>query len=279
MDIYNDNPVLIRKFRTRAVSRDHLTICGIALLGNALSVVHSYSPYVTVYNAATISFHYEYTLAAVRNPRDLTSCRKNNCLYILDEQQPNESYCIRKVTEERITSCSWDIGNSSGSLMISLCGNVILAIEKTSRLKEYTPGGYLLYEIVCDPSPLYDLRYAVQHRENMYVICYSNGNDTHGVCLLDVSRKAIVQERSDLGLKFPACMVLDEAQNVLVVDRENKRVVVLCSSSLSFKRELITSEHGLESPQKILLDESCGRLFVLDECSRILVFDVRRGSE
>lgn len=277
LDIYRDSPVLLRRFRTRAVSRDFLSIRGMTLLGNALSVVHSNSPCVTVYNAVSISFHYEYTLAAVRNPIDLTSCKKNNCLYILDEQQQNESYCIVKVTEKR--GASWDTGKSSGSLMISLCGNVILAIEKASHLKEYTPGGFLLREIVCVPSPLYELRYAVQHKEDLFMICYSNGNDNHGLCLLDVARKTIVEERQDLGLKFPVCLALDEAENVLVVDQGKKRVVVLSSSSLSFKRELLTVEHGLEFPQKILLDESHGRLFVLDESSRIFVFDVKRGSE
>lgn len=277
MDMYHEHPVLHRRFRTRAVSRDFLTIRGMTLLGNALSVVHNNSPLVTVYNAVKISFHYEYTLAAVHNPIDLTSCKKNNCLYILDEQKQNESYCIVKVIEKRETS--WDTGKSSGSLMISLCGNVILATEKACYLKEYTPGGFLLREIVCVPSPLYELRHAVQHKEDLFMICYSNGNDNHGLCLLDVDRKTIVDERQDLGLKFPVCLALDEDQNVLVVDQGNKRVVVLSSSSLSFKRELLTVENGLEFPQKILLDEFRGRLFVLDESSRILVFNVKHGSE
>lgn len=75
----------------------------------------------------------------------------------------------------------------------------------------------------------------------------------------------------------PFHLGVDRNGFVMVADRRNSRVLLL-DSELELKREILAKDDklGLRFPQRILLDESNGRLFVADNKlnseGRVLIF-------
>lgn len=91
-------------------------------------------------------------------------------------------------------------------------------------------------------------------------------------------------------MDVPGYLAVDGDENILVVDRNNMRVLLL-SPELEFNRELVYFKiHGLREPWRVCLDSKHGRLLVADKymyftkrkakCvdGRVLVFSVYKMS-
>ena len=122
-------------------------------------------------------------------------------------------------------------------------------------------------------------------RRPFHAIKLSNGDyvvsDQQRVCIVDTDgklNKSFGGKRGSENGQVNGPVYLSVVGNgfVMVVDRGNCRVLLL-DSDLELKREVLLKEsHGLRRPERILLDESNGRLFVADNDAnnqRLLVFN------
>lgn len=163
--------------------------------------------------------------------------------------------------------------------------NVISTAFEKNTLNKYSPDGQLLCEI--DLSSNANICYSshvVQMTNGNFVVNHGFlGDDIHGVCIVDadgnLERSFGGKRGSAIGqVNLPFHLTVDEYGFVMVVDRLNKRVLLL-DSDLNLKREILSKEkHGLRDPWRILLDESSGLLLVADNelnNERILIFTVK----
>ena len=184
-----------------------------------------------------------------------------------------------------------DQANEKGRVFgLSVMGeaNVVLSDFSEHKLMEYSPDGQLIREIhlssdVGNPNPSHAIKLT---NGNFLVCCGSLGDDLHEgptVFTVDVEGKLTKSYSGICGsivrqINYPIYLSVDGNGYVMVVDWGNCRVLLL-DSDLKFKREILSRDrHGLQWPERILLDESTGRLFVADNDwnnQRILIFEFK----
>lgn len=118
-----------------------------------------------------------------------------------------------------------------------------------------------------------------------FVVSYGDtGDPDHRVCLLDESGQIVrsFAEGKGMvieGMDVPSYIAADCKGSILVLDRNNRRVL-LFSLSLGFKGELLSADEGLQDSHRMYFDSSTGQLFVADNMmgwrdGRVLIFDIR----
>lgn len=256
-------------------------LTGLTVVNNTLYVTMEYSEVIESYELCVsdtlpkIGSRAKFSVAGLLNPRDIKGT-KRDCLYIFDKKfyaQPAEIFIFDlnlKAIQKR-----WSTGDNYGSLSITDEGNVILTVENRNTLMEYTSDGQLIREITLSSAicnPLHSLKLSSGH----FVV--SNISNSR-ICIVDengdVLRAFGEENKSWLEeLYVPLCLAIDSSGSIIVADQINGRVLLL-TSTLEFKDELVSAKNGLCSPTQIHLDESNGaRLFVVD---RDLIHFVKFG--
>ena len=244
---------------------------------------------IEVYDSMKLSFSRQWSLKELIQPQDIASCGRNKCLYIFDYKSFfSWSNGILRVDPNGILIKKWSTGNKFGySLSVTNESNVILPVYNKSKLNEYSPDGQLIRELNIQSGPeSCEICHAIKLTSGDFVVSlrpvYVNNMDK--VCLMDGDGKLKKsfggKSASTIGyMKEPVHLSVDGNGFVMVVDRDNNRVLLL-DSDLEFKREILSKgeKHGLRRPTRIHLDESNGRLFVADNDSSnqgILIFDFK----
>ena len=152
--------------------------------------------------------------------------------------------------------------SSSGVISVTDDCNVVLAVRDNSKkILTYSIYGELIREIRMKTDILQSrLIKAMQLSNGHFLVSYGEGDDqVHGIEIIDANGQTQKshgwRKGSGTGqLRDPRDFVVDVFGNVLVADSGNGRIILL-DSQLKLQRELVSTEHGLNHPFGIILDE------------------------
>ena len=162
----------------------------------------------------------------------------------------------------------WSVNDEPWGLSLTRGSNVLVTLMDVGRIEEYTTHGSLIRQINLDVS-IDRPRHSIELSTGQFVVCHQ-GKQQDRVCIVDTAGRIIhsyggQRGQSDRKLDYPVNLTLDTDNNVLVADRDNKRLV-LFSSSLTHISTLksLSDDYQLNKPQCIYLDLTTSRLFVYD---------------
>jgi len=204
---------------------------------------------------------------------DLTSCSHNSCLYISD----CSSKCVRKVPLQPVKllgATRWLFDEEPWSLSVTPQFSVIVAFHQTSKVKEFSSAGKELREIRL-PSGVAHPWQAIRLPDGQILLCHGDVDDAvHRVCIMNnfgVVKQAYGGAKGSASIGqmcVPYHMAVDKDGFVFVVDRENKRVLLL-SPALSYVREILSADQLKWFPRKLCLDAERRRLYVVDSAFNV----------
>ena len=151
------------------------------------------------------------------------------------------------------TDLKWRVDGKWLKMSVSRAGNILVACGDPSKIMEYTSTGARVRKTSLDES-MNGLGQAIQPENDRFLICHANKSFDR-VCIIDNSGNVIkINDRNyskKVGkLNFPSHLAVDRKGFILVVDRNNDRIVQL-NSSLEFIREVIPQSVGLIKPYRI----------------------------
>src|SRR5688572_12082485 len=133
---YKSDPILIETIRTNANKKKMKGISGLTILDKELFVVSQESSEVEVYDSMKFSFSRQWNLRELITPRDIASCNRNKCLYILDYKSFSQSEILRVDPNGKLIK-EWSTGDDNGwGLSVTDESNVILNVYMKHKLKE-----------------------------------------------------------------------------------------------------------------------------------------------
>jgi len=236
-------------------------ILGLTTLNNELFVRYQCHTDITVYDTESYSLQRHLRVPGLGSVKDMTSCERNQCIYIAD--QVNE--VVHRI-ENKNTITQWSvIGEPSGLSVNSRC-NLLVTCFNESKLKEFTTDGKLI-RVISLQSDVVHPSHSVELTTDRFIVCHGYGKDPmHRVCLVDSSGRVL---QSYGGMKLPGFQLSEKMSTpirlaasgfLFVADCGNHRVLML-SPRLRFLREAVS---GLRGPMRIWLDERTSRLYIGD---------------
>ena len=248
---YSNVPQLVHSTATGSA------VVGVTCLGDEVFALRDGKAEVDVYDVKTLTQLRQIPVSGLVYPQDIASCAINNWLYICDH---NGKRVYR--VEPKGSSTNWTVDGNPLSLSITAKSNVLVTFLAKSKLAEFTPDGQLIREISlqqCAPKPTH----SIQLTSGQFVV--SHYGEQHRVCLIandgQVSQFYGGQAGSAAGQLYnPHHLAVDKQGSILVADFTNNRVLLL-SSSLTFIKELLPPDRGLQRPYRLCLDESRGLLY------------------
>lgn len=265
-------------------------ISGIAIVDLELFFTYFQSPEIKIFDLTSLTFIRSITIVGLINAYDMKHCAINACLYIMDAKCTETSKSILKLTSfgEKVDWISWETRSGYGCISVSVTPdhNVLLAALDEGRIEEYNPDGVLFREIKLSPeAEVSYLRYAIKLSDDRFLISHGEGdNQLHRVCVIDADGNIRVvsgDRRGCANNRFyvPIYLAIDSGGSVVVIDRDNSRVLSLEPNSLDFRREVIQSgRDGMIRPERMALDDVRGKIFIAhndvfwEECC-FFVFD------
>lgn len=172
----------------------------------------------------------------------------------------------------------WKSGSGYGCISVTFDCNVAMAELEGYTIQEYTADGEIVRVITLSAQAGFVyLRHAIKLANDRFLICHVDEKDTlHRVCEVKISGE--IQKSYDQ-LYVPICLNIDSCGSIIVVDRDNSRVLAL-SSGFAFARDLISSKReGMRRPERLVIDQKNGRMLVAhndvhwSEC-RVFVFQI-----
>jgi len=171
----------------------------------------------------------------------------------------------------------WSVGSRPVGVTVNSDKNVLVVIQRESKLQKFTTHGTQLQTIQLQPD-IELPRQAIQLSSGQFVISHSGGTQ-HRVCLVD-GKGAVVRSfggtpGSDLTkINEPEGLAVDEHGNILVADSCNNRLLMLDPTLTSTREMSVSVDGGLEDPLSLWYDKSRGRLYVGEWLgSRVIIFD------
>jgi len=143
---------------------------------------------------------------------------------------------------------------------------LVVTCREVGRIKEFGSDGDLLREI-CLPRDVVSPLHAVQLSGDEFVVCHGDdGDPVHRVCLIDSAGQVVRSFGSRRGsgarcLDGPSHLAVDRNGFVFVADLNNDRVLLL-SPSLTYIREVLSSDQLKGAPIRLHFDAERSRLYV-----------------
>lgn len=226
---------------------------------------------IEVYNSLKFNCLRCWSLSGLTNPEDMAASLNPKCLYIFDAIGAGKIYQVN-LNGSQISS--WISGSTDVRLSVAPDSNVIVTYLGQPRLKEYSSAEKGTCRLIQQLPLQGSSTHTVKLKTGNFLV--SRGAsvleiDAHGK---DINSFGSTTER----LKCPELVAVDKQGSVFVLDRGNRRVILL-DSNLVFQKELISAMHGLQDPTAMVLDDTTCRLFVSSYDSaenlwRILVTDI-----
>lgn len=258
-------------------------ISGITVTGNKIFVLNNKNSCVSLYDCGTFNCLTIMNLKAFFSDVDLRHCASVNGSVFIVNGSTREVLCI----DQNNVLIKWSTKDDWGRLSVSPSSTIVATCYETGALREYALQGTLLQEIKLCKSILHPL-HAIKLNDGHFVVSHGGfKDDLNRVCVVNYSGGLMKSFGDSRGssikqLDVPTCLAVDEDGNILVLDRNNSRVLLL-GPTLEFERELLTKANGLRNPVAMHFDERTGRLYVADnewEKSRwsngkVFVFNVK----
>lgn len=239
---------------------------GLAIIENELFIATKSNTTIEVFNPSNMSSLRLLVIPGVTSPEDMVASLNPKCLYIFDAHGGGK---IHQVNIDGSTTASWITGSLEVRLTLSPESNVIVTYLNKNKLKEYksTADKKLIQQVVLPPNA----RSAVKLKTGNFIVSKWEGtclDSQEGVVEIDTSGKEINSFKGKEGsvcesMNCPEYLAIDKNGSVIVVDRGNRRVLLL-NSKLEFQRELLSPTSGLQNPKAIVLDGATNRLYVAD---------------
>ena len=249
-------------------------VTAVTSLGDDVFVLRWAVRHILVYDAATFRLQHCIPVPSLSCPWGLAACAHHRCLYVSDSSHSihrTELAAGNPVTQ-------WSVAREPRGVSVNNERNVVVAFHERNRIQEYTTHGALVREIFLqtDVKPLF---HAVQLSSGHYVVSQCTLLGALSVVGLDgqVVRSYCPPETSDVGqIRYPRSLAVTKNDDILVVDRDNERILSV-DSSLSSAQELdLSVDDGIHVPWAVCLDASRTRRLYVGEGGgsfRVLVFD------
>ena len=243
---------------------------GIAAYNRQLFLVFSHSPDVGVYSGDTFLHQRDMFVIGLTEPFDIVA--NDNALFVSEYKNG----FIHRLEMPDGPSTKWRVDGKWLKMSVSRAGNILVACGDPSKIMEYTSTGVRVRTTSLDES-MNGLGQAIQLENDRFLICHANKSFDR-VCIIDNTGNVIkINDRNyskKVGkLNFPSHLAVDRKGFIVVVDRNNDRIVQL-NASLEFIREVIPQSVGLIKPYRMCLNEREGRLYVAElDRKRIFIFD------
>ena len=254
-------------------------VYGLTVLYDQLYIVRKEIPQVDVYDVNTFELTRHLAVYELIGPRDMTSCRKYECLYIVDCRLGGTIHRVQLNGQNHQTT-RWEMKGEepAGISITSGASNVLVTCGGLRKLIEYTSHGVVVREIRLDgsiPHPFH----ASQLYGDIFVVHGEMFDELNRLCIVanDGSVKASyggAPGNTKGQLQRPRHLAIDMQGNILIADCLNARVLIL-KSSLVDGRELLTKrEDGKRfDPRRLCFDESRTQLYIADYTNKdVLVF-------
>jgi len=237
---------------------------------------------VEVYDVITYRLQRCLTVPNARSFTDMTSCEHYHCLYIGDHIVE----CVHRLDVDGAAT-QWPVNDRPWGLSVNAAHNVIVTCYGVRKIKEFSSHGHLLRELTL-PDDVINPWHTIQSRSGQFIVCHGLRDDPiQRVCVISADGRHIVhshgaQRGSDIGLyKGPRHLAVDYDERVYVVDIGNRRVTLL-SPTLSYIRQVVSSDQLKWRPRRLYLDVQRRRLYVTDievkdgkaTAGRVVVFSV-----
>lgn len=244
-----------------------------AILDNEIFAIRRLANEFKVYGLMDYNLIRTCPVTDLENPRNIVSCSKKKYLYVLDWKYgglPKEILTV-DLNGNLLKEGKWLIADDCGHMSVTSESNVILMLPKRMLLHEYTSDGQLLRQLhISVESGIKHPWHAIKLRSGHFVVSHGDvGDQHHRVCVIDTNGNLIKAFGDKKGwtnsrMDVPCYLAVDGDENILVVDKNNRRVLLL-SPSLQFKRELLhCKKHQLRDPWRVCLDSKQGRLLLAD---------------
>jgi len=260
------------------------TVGGVTSLGNEIFLLRRKGrnggrDEVEVYDVITYRLQRCLTVPNIRAVIDMTSCEHNQCLYISDDAVE----CVHRIAVHGAAT-HWPAHDVPWCLSVNAAHNVIVTCIFVGKIKEFSSHGDLLRELTL-PDDVVTPLHTVQSRSGQFIVGYGGRDDPiHRVCMISADDYDIVhshggQRGSDIGqYNEPVHLAVDDNEFVYVADINNRRVTLL-SPTLSYVRQVVSSDNLKWRPNRLYLDVQRRRLYVTDDnrqytAGRVVVFSV-----
>ena len=263
-----------------------LTVLGVTSLDNEIFLVRPKAgrDQVEVYDVITCRLQRCLTVPNAHSVADMTSCEHYHCLYIGD-------HIVERVHRLGVdgTATRWSVNCGPHGLSVNATHNVIVTCRFVRKIKEFSSHGDLLRELTLPDDVSHPL-HTIQSRSGQFIVCHANtrrNNRIHRVCMISADGRHIVHSHgdhcgSDIGQHdIPCHLAVDDNECVYVVDVIKRRVTLL-SPTLSYIRQVVSSDKLKWWPDALYLDVQRRRLYVTDNewkedeaiTGRVVVFSV-----
>lgn len=265
---YNTDPELSFNFKVKMVDDIHVNrqkaISGLAILDTQLFFTRRRSSTVQIIDL-TNNFLCQWKVADLRDPRDLRSCERNLCLYIIDWKYKGNSNVIFRVDSSGKLLKKWSTGSNYGRISVTNESTVLLAVHSEMKLNEYSCEGQLLREITLkiDTGAKHPWHAVSLPSGQFLVSLHANGRSQHRLCVIDHNGDTVRSAGQMEQIDDPVCLAFDGDGSIIVADQFKNRLL-LYDLNLELKKEIISETDGLFNLPLISfeLQESTGRLFV-----------------
>ena len=236
-------------------------ICALTTLNKELFLYYRGDTDITVYDIATFNVQRKRNLSlpCLGYVNDLTSCKRYQCVYILEH---NNRMVYR--VDDKNTITQWSVGDEPGSMSVNSVHHVLVTYNDVGNVKEFTTDGELIRVISLQSDFIRPL-HVVEMTTDRYIVCLGNEIDPlQRVCMVDTSGRVLQSFGGYRGsgkkqLNGPSRLAVIHGL-ILVADRSNHRVLML-SPSLNYVSELVS---GLRHASRLWFDEDTGRLYIAD---------------
>jgi len=219
---------------------------------------------VEVYDVITYCLQRCLTVPNARGFTDMTSCEHYHCLYIGDHIVE----CVHRLDVDG-TATQWPVNDVPECLSVNAAHNVIVTCPEVRKIKEFSSHGDLLRELTL-PDDVINPLHTIQSRSGQFIVCHGGPDDPIlRVCMISADGHHIVhshggQRGSGIDQYYgPVHLAVDNDERVYVVDIRNRRVTLL-SPTLSYIREVVSSDQLKWYPVRLYLDVQGRRLYVTD---------------
>jgi len=247
------------------------TVSGVTSLDNHLYMLRGSktSEQVEVYNIDSYRLQRYLTVPRLGTAYDIVACAHNRCAYISDSSHKSIHKIalsgdtlasgFRRWTRPRCPGVThWPVNDKPLGLSLSLTHGVLVTCFEVRKIKEFSTDGQLLHEVAL-PDDVVSPFHSVQLSSGEFIVCHGNpGDPLHRVCLVSSDGHVVKSFGAPKGssgqqMNVPIHLAVDKNEFVFVADSNNRRVLLL-SPSLTFVRQVVSSEQLTWRPRRIHLD-------------------------
>ena len=237
-------------------------------LGDDVFLVRFSDQQVEVYDAETLTLQRHIAVPGLRRyQRGLVACPKNKCLYVSDGD--NNIHRVELSGSNAVKK--WSMDYTPAALSVNIAHNLIVAGWEANKLQEYTTHGFFVREIYLQ-SGVTDAWHSIQLSTGHYVV--SQLTSPGVVSVVGVNGR-IINIYGQSQMNYPTSLAVTKNDDILVADQENNRILSINRSTGCVQELALSVDGGIQQPRGLSLDESRGRLYVVERGGqhRVLVFD------